>query len=82
MTLPKEIYVWDEAPGQKDRELNIECDGGRPMPDPISKEPIRAGIYKLVREVEITAEVKETTIKQAVDPLVDQWGPSAVRILR
>lgn len=73
MSLPTEIYVWDEAPKEKTRELNIECDGARPTPDPMAKEPLRAGVYRLVREVEISARVEELVIKQAVDVSLDRF---------
>lgn len=76
MSLPKEIYVWDEATTKDPQpDLNLERDGSRPMPDPSSKEPIRAGVYKLVHEVEIFQEVKETVIKQATDEWseIDKW---------
>lgn len=80
MSLPKEIYVWDESTPSKagvanPLDLNLERDGSRPTPDPGAKEPIRAGVYKLVREVEIACEVKEILIKQAI-------GVNFVRVLK
>ena len=80
MTLPKEIYVWDEStPGRSGvaspLDLNLERDGKRPTPEPEAKEPIRAGVYRLVHEVEIFTEVREVTVKQAVEPL-DDWRGS------
>jgi hypothetical protein len=84
MSLPKEIYVWDESsPGRSGVknpiELNLERDGSRPNPDPTAKEPIRAGVYQLVREVEIYQEIKEVPIKSAIDLEVDSWSPSSWR---
>lgn len=64
--LPKEIYVWDEQPEQVDNSLNINADGGRPEPE--EGIPIRAGIYRLVRQVDIITDVKEIEVKSPVDP--------------
>jgi hypothetical protein len=64
--LPKEIYVWDEDPEDEVPQLNMEADGGRPSPE--NDAPLRTGIYRLVREVDIIRDVKEVEVKPAVDP--------------
>lgn len=67
MSLPKEIYVWDETPEKPDYSLNIEANGARPTPED-ETTPRRAGIYQLVREVDIINDVKEVEVKPATDP--------------
>jgi hypothetical protein len=67
MKLPKEIYVWDETPEHIERSLNIEADGARPTPED-ETTPRRAGVYQLVREVDIINDVKEIEVKPATDP--------------
>lgn len=76
---PNEVYIWDETPESPGHNLNLNVDGSRPTPgEDTEKGLVRAGVYRLVREVDILREVKEVEIKPAVDPIVDSWGPSSL----
>jgi hypothetical protein len=62
MKLPEQIYVWDEGPGSPDKcSLNLLEDGSRPVPEESLAK--RVGVYKLIREVDLTLAVTETPVE-------------------